>query len=208
MAHDATMRKENLLAARGDFIYGLDRWPALQAEPFLKFFRSFSNDEEGHVCMLLAAKLRTLATEHSCAIRLKPDGCEPPGNEVALSLDVWCPETMNHVLRSAVQYHRCSNRNVDFVRGNDNVAGGWVGIVHLPPPLVPDHFDGQRRFRLQRRQGLARRDGGNQQPENNHYGDRDRHDHTGLKALLFGLVFPRRLLKKKRIITGAGHGSP
>src|SRR4051812_42671866 len=115
MAHDAAMRKENLLAARGDFIYGLDGWPALQAEPLLKLFRSFSNDEEGHVRMLLAAKLRTLATEHSCAICLEPYGRYAAGNEIALALDVWRPETVNHVLRRAVQYHRRSNRNVDFV---------------------------------------------------------------------------------------------
>ena len=67
-------------------------------QPRLKLGRRFGDDEEAHVRVLMSAELSALSAERAFLIRLDPERVLVTGNEVALAVEVRCPETVDHIL--------------------------------------------------------------------------------------------------------------
>ena len=97
--------------------------------------------------VLLAAILRALAAIDAGPVGLEPGHVGLPGNELNLAAEARDPERVDDVFAVEGEAHRLSDRNVDLVRGHEDLRGIVVLIDELPPPLMASDLDRQSRLR-------------------------------------------------------------
>ena len=114
---NAAALQKYFLTASGFLVRGFDGRLQLMLQPSVEVVRRFGDNPERHVSMLEAAEFRTLATILAGAVRLEPLQGGMTGNQVALALETWGPETMNDIVGSSTYRDGPSGRNVEFIGG-------------------------------------------------------------------------------------------
>src|SRR5205085_12646384 len=77
-------------------------------------------------------------------LRLDREVVQLSGDQIHLPLELRHPEAVDHILARELQLYRFPDRDVDLVRRGETLL--WV--LHLPPPLMPDHLDLEPRIRI------------------------------------------------------------
>src|SRR4026207_958302 len=91
----------------------------------------------------MAAELGTLSAIYARAVGLQPERGLVTRNEVAFTVKVRNPETVNHIARREVEDDRPAHGNVNFIRGVDTKARRiGIAVLAVPPPLLAGDGDG------------------------------------------------------------------
>src|SRR5581483_10674997 len=106
---------ENLLPSLLHRIRGRCGRLQLPLHPGIKFLLRFRNHPKRHVRMLQTAKLRAWAAIHARAAGLNPLRGDARGNEIALAMQIWNPETVDYVVGSSADHHWTAHWNVDLI---------------------------------------------------------------------------------------------
>jgi len=112
---NAAAFEKYFLTASGFLVRGFDGGLQLMLQPCAEVVRRFGDNPERHVSMLEPAEFRTLATVLAGVVRLEPLQGGMTGNQVALALETWGPETMNDIVGSSTYRDGPSGRNVEFI---------------------------------------------------------------------------------------------
>src|SRR3954451_12130269 len=95
--------------------------------------------------MLMPAKFGALSAEGPFLVSFQPGVGGMTRDKILFAAHVWDPETVNDIVRDKLQPNGSSDGDVNLVRGNHKFA--WllrILVVHLPPPLMADHFEAER----------------------------------------------------------------
>ena len=93
--------------------------------------------------MLIPAELCALPAIDAGPVCLQPQGREMTGDEVAFTVQIRHPKTVEDILGSQLQHDRTTDRNVYFISRNYLLAREWIRITNFPPSRVSSHLNRQ-----------------------------------------------------------------
>ena len=147
MTGDAALRAEQRQAAlrfRAARRRGRRR---LRPQPGIEHRRRIDDDLDCHLRVLVAAELGALAAMPPRLGDLEPQLLHPPRDHVDLAGERGHPEAVDDVAAVQAEHDAAPGRQVDLVGENDLAAVHRVAVAQLPPPIVADDADDQRRAR-------------------------------------------------------------